>query len=289
MRMSCSITPRRVAAGGPVFPLVIETTATASTVIAIATPSSKTVAYRLDTRHFGFTGGADIGRHGAKEFLIDFTLRDTAGTGCLANKASAPESECTALQGFRIFAGGALAYYEITGIAGIEGPRRAAVQSLFFHPRYRLVDRDHAPLGLTVSTAQLRGFVDETSGLRAARSDTKVQLLAARELSRELGACGRWGRAYKADHARRVAGSETRPAGSHRTRSQRLFGSGTLRRPHVVRESARSGFAFGQQDYRISGEATARAETLALTNSERHQAKLQSSFEFGARIWGRGF
>jgi hypothetical protein len=108
MRMSCSITSHHVVGGGPVLLLVIETPAYALAVIAIGIPpSSKTVAYPLDTEPlFGFTEGAHIGSDGAKELLIDSTLREATGTGSLANKTSALGLKYTALQNSRVSAVG---------------------------------------------------------------------------------------------------------------------------------------------------------------------------------------
>jgi hypothetical protein len=200
--------------------------ANALAVIAIPIPpTSKTVVYPLDTEHlFGFTEGAHIGSDGAKELLIDSALREARGTG---NPA-------------------------------IEGPRCAAGQ--FFDLRYRLVDREHAPLGLTVSAAPHRGFVDETSSRRAGHSASKLQLLADRELKRELGASGYGGRPCRNRSRPACAGSGDRlPARLHRTRSQRILGSdptSRANRPEWLR--------LRRWDYRISGEATARPETLAL-------------------------
>jgi hypothetical protein len=139
----------------------------------------KTEADPLDTEHlFGFTEGADIGPQGEKEFLIDSTLRDGRSTGSFANTASQLELKYTAFQSLRISAGGVFAYYDITGVPGIEDARRDALQSLFLDLRYRLLDRDHAPFGLTISAAPHWGFVDETSGLRAGHYGTEIELLA---------------------------------------------------------------------------------------------------------------
>jgi hypothetical protein len=59
-----------------------------------------------------------------------------------------------------------LAYYDIAGVAGIEDARRAAIQSLSFDARFRIMDRTQAPFGLTLSVSPHWGLVEETSGVR---------------------------------------------------------------------------------------------------------------------------
>jgi hypothetical protein len=270
MRILCRITTRHFAGGGPVFLLVIEIPATVMAVIAIAisptyADSSKTVAYPLDTeRSFGFAEGADIGSEGEKEFVIDSTLQDGRGTGSFANTESA-----LAFQKFRFSAAGALAYYEITELSGIEDPRR--VQSLVSNLR-RLVDQEPAPLGLTqlhIGTLSMKRAACE-----AGRSATKPSCL-------HDDAFGRWGRACAADHAQRVARSEDpRAARLHRSRSQRPFRRAPYVGPTLYARIGRTVASRAPGDYRIPREATAPPGTLDLTNVERHQAKLQSRLEF---------
>jgi hypothetical protein len=139
--------PRRGRRFRPVFLSVTETTCIGALVAAMAispvhADGIKTEADPLDTEHlFGFTEGADIGPQGEKEFLIDSTLRDGRSTGSFANTASQLELKYTVFQSLRISAGGVFAYYDITGVPGIEDARRDALQSLFLDLRYRLLDR----------------------------------------------------------------------------------------------------------------------------------------------------
>jgi hypothetical protein len=137
----------------------------------------------LDTEHlFGFVEGADIGGKGEKEFVIDSALRAGRGTGSFAAAASGLEFKYTAFQNLRISGAATLAYYDVAGVTGIEDARRAAIQSLSFDARFRVLDRTQAPFGLTLSMSPHWGLVDETSGVRTDHFGTEIQLLADREL-----------------------------------------------------------------------------------------------------------
>ena len=48
----------------------------------------------------------------------------------------------------------------------MEDRRAGAFQSLSFDARFRLLERDHSPFGLTLSIEPHWGFADETSGVR---------------------------------------------------------------------------------------------------------------------------
>lgn len=119
----------------------------------------------VDTEHlFGFTEGSDIGEAGERELESDTTLRSGKTTGAFNDTASELEFKYTAFESFRISAAATLAYYDIGGVTGMDDRRQGSLQSLSFDARYRLLDRDRAPFGMTVSVEPHWGFVDETSG-----------------------------------------------------------------------------------------------------------------------------
>ena len=200
--------PRRGRRFRPVFLSVIGTAATVIIAIApspIRADSAKTRTDPVDTEHlFGFIEGADIGSKGEREIVIDTTLRAGKSTGSFVNTASELEFKYTAFENFRISAAAALAYYDIAGVTGISDARRAAIQSLSFDARFRVVDRSQAPFGLTLSVAPHWGLVDETSGLRTDHFGTEIQLFADRELvpDRLVGAVNLL---FANDRARRLA------------------------------------------------------------------------------------
>jgi hypothetical protein len=296
----------------PVYLSVIETTYIGSLVAAMSISSVhadgiKAEADPLDTEHlFGFTEGADIGPQGEKEFVIDSTLRDGRSTGSFTNTASQLELKYTAFQNLRISAGGVFAYYAITEVPGMEDARRAAVQSLFLDLRYRLLDRDHAPFGLTISAAPHWGFVDETSGVRAGHYGTEIELLADRELKRDwmvsainvLVANDRERLLpFESIQHESVVGTGAGLAVQitpgtwlgGEARYLRDYGGPALNvlsgqalyiGPTLYARISGSAFVSAAWDFQVWGGATAAPGALDLTNFERLQAKLRFGFEF---------
>jgi hypothetical protein len=145
----------------------------------------------VDTEHlFGFTEGTDIGTVGEKEVEADSTFRSGKGTGSYANAASEFEFKYTAFQSFRISAAGTFAYFDIAGVTGMEDRREAVAQSVSFDARFRLLDRDHSLVGLSLGIEPHWGFSDETCGVPINHFGTQILLRADREfaLDRLFGA-----------------------------------------------------------------------------------------------------
>jgi len=304
--------PRRGRQFGPAVLSMIQTAAMGTVVIAIATSlvhadSIKTPTDQVDTEHlFGFVEGADIGRKGEREVVLDSTLRAGRSTGSFANTASELEFKYTAFQNFRISAAAALAYYDITGVAGIDDARHAAIQSLFFDARFRILDRDRAPFGLTISVAPHWGFVDETSGVRTGHYGTELQLLADRELKPDhlVGAVNIL---FANDRARLLAsdgvqreslagagaalaaqimpavwlGGEARYLRDYSGAALNIFvGQALYIGPTFYARLGSNAFVSAAWDFQIWGSATATPGALDLANFERHQVKLRFGFEF---------
>jgi hypothetical protein len=137
----------------------------------------------VDTEHlFGFTEGTDIGAAGERQLESDSTFRSGRGTGSFADTASELEFKYTAFQNFRLSAAATFAYYDIAGVSGMDDRRQAAVQSVSFDARFRLLDRDYSPFGLTLSVAPHWGFADEASGVPINHFGWDALLMADREL-----------------------------------------------------------------------------------------------------------
>jgi hypothetical protein len=137
----------------------------------------------VDTEHmFGFTEGSDIGEAGEKELETDSTGRFGKLGGSYNNVATALEAKYSFSDSFRLSALATVAYYDITGVNGIDDRRQGALQSVSFDARYRLLDREHAPFGLTLSIEPHWGFADEVSGEPADQQRVEFRVLADREL-----------------------------------------------------------------------------------------------------------
>ena len=140
-------------------------------------------AAEVDTEHmFGFTEGSDIGEAGEKELEVDSTGRFGKLDGSYNNVATALEAKYSFSDRFRLSAVATVAYYDITSISGFDDRRQAALQSVSFDARFRLLDREHAPFGLTLSVEPRRGFADEMGRERADQYGGEIRMLADREL-----------------------------------------------------------------------------------------------------------
>jgi hypothetical protein len=140
-------------------------------------------AGEVDTEHmFGFTEGSDIGAKGETEFEVDSTGHFSRLGGSYNNVASAFEAKYSLSDRFRLSAVATVAYYDISGVNGLDDRRQGALQSVSFDARYRLFDREHAPFGLTLSIAPHWGFADDVSGTPADQQSAEFRVLADREL-----------------------------------------------------------------------------------------------------------
>jgi hypothetical protein len=299
--------PRR---GRRLRPVLLSAIGTAAIVIAtspIRADSSETRTAPVDTEHlFGFVEGADIGENGNRELVVDSTLRAGRNTGSFADTASALELKYTAFQNLRISAGAALAYYDITGVTGIGDAGHGALQSLFFDARFRLLDRDRAPFGLTISAAPHWGFIDETSGVQAAHYGIETQLLADYEFKpdRLVGAVNLL---FANDRTRLIAtdgvqheslagagaalaaqimpglwlGGEARYLRDYSGVTLNAFsGQALYIGPTLYARFDGNAFVSAAWEFQIWGKAIAAPGALDLANFERHQVKLRLGLEF---------
>jgi hypothetical protein len=122
-------------------------------------------AGEIDTEHmFGFTEGSDTGEAGEKELETDSTGRFGKPGGAYNNVATALEAKYSFSDRFRVSAVATVAYYDIAGVSAFDDRRQTALQSISLDARFRLFDREHAPIGLTLSVEPRRGFTDDMSG-----------------------------------------------------------------------------------------------------------------------------
>jgi hypothetical protein len=261
----------------------------------------------VDTEHmFGFVEGADIGDKGDRELVSDSTFRTVRRTGTFANAASQGELKYTAFQNFRISAAATLAYYDISGVTGLEDAGRAAIQSLSFDARFRVLDRAQAPIGVTLSVSPHWGLVDETSGVSTDHFGTEIELLADRELkpNQLVGAVNVL---FANDRARLIAsdgveheslvgtgaalaaqimpgvwlGAEARYMRDYGGAALNTFsGQAFYIGPTFYARVGSKTFVSAAWDVQVWGGATAAPGALDLTNFERHQVKLRFGFEF---------
>ena len=249
------------------------------------TPASAKAAAKaaeVDTEHlFGFTEGSDIGEAGEKELESDTTFRSGKNTGSFDDTASEFELKYTAFENFRISAAATLAYYDIGGVADMDDRRQGSLQSLSFDARFRVLNREFAPFGLTVSFEPHWGFADETSGAPIRHFGWEGDLLFDRALvpgvlfgalnvhwiptvrkpspavernSSPRSACscaGGPGVTRRVDRRRGAIFSRLPGRGA-----RDLYRTGPLSWPHALREAQREGLALSR--FRCSGPGEGR-------------------------------
>ncbi|MCK1737890.1 hypothetical protein IVA79_28870 [Bradyrhizobium sp. 138] len=234
----------------------------------------------FDTEHiFGFTIGTDVGTVGEREFQSETTGRIGKG-GTYRALAQEFEIEVVPLPNFRIEVGATATLHDITGVPDIDDRRQFNFQGASLDLRYRLLNREHAPFGLTIA-AELHGDrIDETSGAKGRMYGTDFTLAIDRELIPNF-AIGALNLIYQPEWARfEVAGVSEKSstigaafAGLVRVRPNMLLG-GELR---YFRQY--EGIGLGE----FSGQALFVGPTAYFQLSERSRLTLSWSMQ----AWGR--
>ena len=149
--------------------------------VALA-PACVSAEESFDTEHiFGFMIGTDVGNPGEREFQTQTTGRFGKG-GTYRALQQEVEIEVVPLPNFRIEVGGTATLHDITGVPDIDDRRQFNFQGASLDLRYRLLDRERAPFGLTVA-AELHGDrIDETSGAKGRMYGSEFTLAFDREL-----------------------------------------------------------------------------------------------------------
>jgi hypothetical protein len=262
---------------------------------------------RVDSEHlFGFTEGSDIGSKGEREFKNESTLRAGKAVGLFAAGASEAEIKYTISDSFRVSVAATLAYFDINGVPGTGDANRVAIQTASFNTRFRLLDRNKAPIGMTLSVEPHWGFVDETTGRRSGHFGAETALLVDRELvpDRLLGA---FNVQFENDRVRTVApsvvrhesilgsglavaarasaslwlGAEARYLRSYDGATLNVFSGHALYLGSTVFAALPNNFWLSAAlDFQVRGRAVGIPRSLDLTNFERYQAKLRVGVSF---------
>jgi hypothetical protein len=156
---------------------------TATLLAALALTPLAVHAAEVDTQFiFGFTMGADVGELGEKEIESQTVGRFGKSGGSYTGIETQLRAEITPTENTRIEMGFPVAYHGITGVAGLDNRQQGAFDGVSFETRYRLLDRDHAPFGLTIGAEPHWARVDETSGEPVANYGSEFSMSADKEL-----------------------------------------------------------------------------------------------------------
>lgn len=137
----------------------------------------------IDTEHlFGFMIGADVGNLGEREFQSETTGRFGRNGGRYRAIGQEFELEFVPVQNFRVEVGSTFASHQIIGVPGLDDQRRLSWQGGSLDLRYRLLDRETAPFGLTFATGFHANRVDETTAETVRSFGTEFRLAFDREL-----------------------------------------------------------------------------------------------------------
>jgi hypothetical protein len=137
----------------------------------------------IDTEHiFGFMIGSDVGNAGEREFQSQTTGRFSKSDGHYRALSQELELELVPARNFRIEMGTTFVSHDINGVPDFEDRRQSAWQGVSVDFRYRFLDRDTAPLGLTFALETHADRVDETTAAVVRNYGTGLTLAFDREL-----------------------------------------------------------------------------------------------------------
>ena len=137
----------------------------------------------FDTEHiFGFVIGTDVGNVGEREFQSETTGRFGKNGGTYRAVGQEFELEFVPARNFRVEIGSTFASHLISGVPGLDDQRRMSWQGGSVDLRYRFLDRETSPFGLTFATEVHAHRIDETTAERVRSFGTEFRLAFDREI-----------------------------------------------------------------------------------------------------------
>jgi hypothetical protein len=137
----------------------------------------------IDTEHlFGFMIGTDVGNVGEREFQSQSTGRFAKNGGTYRAFGQELELEFVPVKNFRIEIGSTFAAHAISGVPAIDDRRQLAWQGVSVDFRYRFMERDAAPFGLTLAMETHADRIDQTTAAVVRNYGTEFTLAFDREL-----------------------------------------------------------------------------------------------------------
>ncbi len=270
----------------------------------LASPAS---ASEVDSEHlFGTTEGSDIGTKGERELELEFAARGGKRSGAYRVLSQVTALKLTLTDSFRVAPLIAFDHHHIRGVPGLLDRDQAALAEMAFEMKYRVLDRQKAPFGLTFVATPAWTFADETAGGRATGGGVHFAALADKELLAD--------RLFAAFNVSYAPGA-SRPRGSatweHESAlaasaalstrvSGQVFVSGEVRYERAYDGLTLNGFAghalfVGPAVYarltetvwvsalwsaQVAGHAAGDSRALDLVNFERHLVKLRLGIQF---------
>ena len=118
----------------------------------------------FDTEHiFGFMIGSDVGDAGEREFQSQTTGRFAKDGGRYRALNQEMEIELVPAPNFRVELGTSFTAFDISHVPGFDDRRQLSWQGVSADFRYRFLDREVAPFGMTLALEMHADRVDETT------------------------------------------------------------------------------------------------------------------------------
>ena len=264
-------------------------------------------AAEIDSEHlFGLIEGSDIGAAGERELELEVAARGGKHGGTYRVLSPAASVKLVLTDSFRVAPIIAVDHHRIRGVPGLDDRSQWAFSELAFEVKYRVLDRQAAPFGLTLQAVPAWTPIDGTSGERAdgfgvhfaAMADKELiadRLFAAVNVSYSPAAS----RTYANDQWERESALAASAALSIRL-TERAFLGGEVRYERAYDGLALNRFAgeawfAGPALYlrltdtawmsalwnaQFAGHAAGDPRSLDLTNFERHLVKLRFGIQF---------
>jgi hypothetical protein len=137
----------------------------------------------IDTEHiFAFMIGADVGDVGDREFQTQSTGRFGKSDGRYRAFEQEIELEFVPAKNFRIELGGGFSAHDINGVPDFEDRRQLALQGVSLDLRYKFMDRQTSPFGLTFAAVGHADRIDETTAAVVRNYGTELTVAFDRDL-----------------------------------------------------------------------------------------------------------
>jgi len=137
----------------------------------------------IDTEHiYAFMIGTDVGELGEREFQSETAGRVGKQAGTYQAVGQQLELEFVPIKNFRIEIGTTLAAHNIESVPGFLDRSRVNWQGASLDLRYRFLNRDTAPFGLTLALESHGNRIDETTALPAHNYGTELTLVLERDV-----------------------------------------------------------------------------------------------------------
>jgi hypothetical protein len=149
---------------------------------ALAVVPTRVLANEETEYHFGFTAGTAVGEVGEKEIQSRLTGRFGKSAGSYNALSNKLEAEYVLMRDFRLSLGTYFTHHHIAGVPGLADRRNGEFDGLAFGMKYRLLDRDHGPVGLAIEADPQWRRVDGTSGAPVDQVGGQYSILLDREL-----------------------------------------------------------------------------------------------------------